>query len=233
MAKPNQGRFMRRIASVIVDKRNLIFLIYIIACIFSIFSMGWVKTENDITKYLPETTETRQGIEAMNENFASFATARVRVSNVTLDTAHSICDALEKIDGIGMVTFDETDSHYKNASALFDITFEKSGSDPLTLEAVSAIRNIVEKYDHSINSDVGMDMNQILQQEMGVILIVAVIIIIAVLLLTSRSYAEVPVLLITFGVAALLNMGTNFIFGTISFISNSIAVVLQLALAID
>ena len=233
MAKPNQGRFMRQIASVIVDKRNLIFLIYIIACIFSIFSMGWVKTENDITKYLPETTETRQGIEAMNENFASFATARVMVSNVTLDTAHSICDALEKIDGIGMVTFDETDSHYKNASALFDITFEKSGSDPLTLEAVSAIRNIVEKYDHSINSDVGMDMNQILQQEMGVILIVAVIIIIAVLLLTSRSYAEVPVLLITFGVAALLNMGTNFIFGTISFISNSIAVVLQLALAID
>ena len=233
MANHNKGKFMERLAAMIVDKRNLIFLIYIIACIFCIFSMSWVKTENDITKYLPETTETRQGIEAMNENFASFATARVMVSNVTLDTAHTICDALTEIDGIAMVTFDESDAHYKNAAALFDITFEKSGSDPLTLEAVSAIRNTVGKYDHSINTDVGMDMNQILQQEMGVILIVAVIIIIAVLVLTSRSYAEVPVLLVTFGVAALLNMGTNFIFGTISFISNSIAVVLQLALAID
>ena len=233
MANHNKGKFMERLAAMIVDKRNLIFLIYIIACIFCIFSMSWVKTENDITKYLPETTETRQGIEAMNENFASFATARVMVSNVTLDTAHTICDALTEIDGIAMVTFDESDAHYKNAAALFDITFEKSGSDPLTLEAVSAIRNTVGKYDHSINTDVGMDMNQILQQEMGVILIVAVIIIIAVLVLTSRSYSEVPVLLMTFGVAALLNMGTNFIFGTISFISNSIAVVLQLALAID
>ena len=233
MANRNKGKFMERLAAMIVDKRNLIFLIYIIACIFCIFSMSWVKTENDITKYLPETTETRQGIEAMNENFASFATARVMVSNVTLDTAHTICDALTEIDGIAMVTFDESDAHYKNAAALFDITFEKSGSDPLTLEAVSAIRNTVGKYDHSINTDVGMDMNRILQQEMGVILIVAVIIIIAVLVLTSRSYAEVPVLLMTFGVAALLNMGTNFVFGTISFISNSIAVVLQLALAID
>ena len=53
------------------------------------------------------------------------------------------------------------------------------------------------------------------------------------LTLTSRSYAEVPVLLMTFGAAALLNMGTNFLCGTISFISNSVTVILQLALAID
>ena len=65
------------------------------------------------------------------------------------------------------------------------------------------------------------------------ILIVAVIIIIAVLVMTSRAYMEVPVLLLTFGAAALLNMGTNFLCGKISFISDSIAVVLQLALAID
>ena len=50
---------------------------------------------------------------------------------------------------------------------------------------------------------------------------------------TSKSYMEVPVYLIVFIVAAILNMGTNFIFGTISFITNSIAIVLQLALAID
>ena len=54
-----------------------------------------------------------------------------------------------------------------------------------------------------------------------------------VLLFTSKSYMEVPVYLIVFAAAAVLNMGTNFIFGTISFITNSIAVVLQLALAID
>ena len=68
---------------------------------------------------------------------------------------------------------------------------------------------------------------------MTAILMVAVVIIIIVLVLTSRSYMEVPVLLMTFGAAALLNMGTNFMLGTISFISDSVAVVLQLALAID
>ena len=72
-----------------------------------------------------------------------------------------------------------------------------------------------------------------LQSEMLVIVIIAAVIIVVVLTLTSRSYAEVPVLIMTFGAAALLNMGTNFLCGTISFISNSVTVILQLALAID
>lgn len=63
--------------------------------------------------------------------------------------------------------------------------------------------------------------------------LIAVAIIIAVLLITSRTYAEIPVLLLTFGSAALLNMGTNYMMGEISFVTNSIAIVLQLALAID
>ena len=66
-----------------------------------------------------------------------------------------------------------------------------------------------------------------------VLFVGAAVVIVVVLLFTSKSYMEVPVYLIVFAVAAVLNMGTNFIFGTISFITNSIAVVLQLALAID
>lgn len=234
MAKKQvRGSFMDRLSATIVDKRGLIFLIYGIALIFSLFSMNWVQTENDITTYLPEDTETRQGIVAMNENFVSFATARVMVSNITTETAYQIYDSISAIEGITMVTFDETEAHYREASALFDVTFEKGLNDPLTLEALEHIHSVVDGYDAYINSDAGTDLNQLLQSEMGVILIVAVIIIIVVLLLTSRSYAEVPVLLLTFGAAALLNMGTNFIYGKISFISNSIAVVMQLALAID
>ena len=80
---------------------------------------------------------------------------------------------------------------------------------------------------------VGVDMNAMLDEEMLVILAVAVVLILVVLTLTSRAYMEVPVLLMTFGAAALMNMGSNFIFEKISFISDSVAVVLQLALAID
>ena len=72
-----------------------------------------------------------------------------------------------------------------------------------------------------------------LQSEINFVLILAVVVIVAVLAFTSKSLGEIPVFLLTFGVAALLNMGTNFLFGTISFISNSVCVILQLALAID
>ena len=88
-------------------------------------------------------------------------------------------------------------------------------------------------YDTYIDTEVGVDTSADLQSEMSVILVLAAIVIVLVLTLTSRSYAEVPVLIMTFGAAALLNMGTNFLCGTISFISNSVTVILQLALAID
>ena len=65
---------------------------------------------------------------------------------------------------------------------------------------------------------------------MQTVVAIVLVMIIAVLLFTSKTYMEVPVMLMTFGMAALLNMGTNFLPGEISFVSNSIAVVLQLAL---
>lgn len=227
------GSFMERLAAFIVDKRSLFFLIYIIAIVFSLFSMGWTEVENDITKYLPDDTETLQGLVAMNENFESLATASIMVCNVTEQTGSDLADTIAKIPGVAMAVYDNTDAHYRNASALIDVTFTYGANDPVTCEALSTISDTVSGYDSYVNTTVGMDMNAMLQNEMSVILVVAVIIIIVVLTLTSRSYAEVPVLLLTFGVAALLNMGTNFLCGKISFISNSIAVVLQLALAID
>ena len=88
-------------------------------------------------------------------------------------------------------------------------------------------------YDLSVYTMVGYDENALLREEMTTILVVSSFIIVVILALTSRAYMEVPVLIITFGAAALLNMGSNFLLGKISFISDSIAVVLQLALAID
>ena len=84
-----------------------------------------------------------------------------------------------------------------------------------------------------VTGDTGADDSASLDAEMQVVMVIAVVIILLVLLLTSHTYMEIPVLLATFGMAALLNKGTNFLFGEISFVSNSVAVVLQLALAID
>jgi len=229
----NDDSFMMKMATFIVDKRTLFFLLYVFAAIFSIVAMTWVEVENDVTVYLPEETETRQGIVAMNENFETIASARVMVSNVTYETATQLASDMGSIDGITMVGFTDDEMHYKDACALIDVTFEKGTQDPLSKEALENIRAMLKGYDHCIDTTVGVDDMAMLLDEMMGILIVAVIIIFIVLTLTSRAYMEVPVLLITFGMAALLNMGTHFMLGKISFISNSVAVVLQLALAID
>ena len=230
---PKNNTFLQKLATFIVDKRSLFFLLYIFAAIFCVFSMNWVTVENDVTTYLPDGTETRLGIEAMNENFASFATARVMVSNVTYETALEISDTLQKVEGVTMVVFDDTADHYTKASALFDVNFAAGALDEVSLTALQTIEQQLSGYDLSIDTTVGYDDNEMLRGEMTTILIVAVIIMLTVLVLTSRSYAEIPVLILTFGMAALMNMGTNFIFPKISFISDSVAVVLQLALAID
>ncbi len=233
MDKKHSGGFLDKASAFIVDKRKYFFLFYIAALIFCMFSMGWVKVENDVTVYLPEGTETRQGIVAMSENFASFATARVMVANVTYETAQTLCDAIGQVEGVQMVTFGADPEHYANACALFDVSFAGGNLQELTLQALAEIEALTAMYDTSIYTEADFDPNAMLDQEMLVIFMVAVIIIILVLVLTSRAYMEVPVLLLTFGTAALLNMGTNFLCGKISFISDSVAVVLQLALAID
>ena len=233
MNDKTNGGFLEKLATFIVDKRNLFFLLYAIALVFCVFSMNWVQVENDVTTYLPEDTETRQGLVAMNENFTTFATAQVMVSNITYETAENICEIITAVEGVAMVTFDASADHYTGASALYDVSFDGGNFDAVSLDALEQIKEKLSAYDLSIYSLVGYDENALLDQEMGTILAVSSVIIVAILLLTSRAYMEVPVLLITFGIAALLNMGTNFLCGKISFISDSVAVVLQLALATD
>ncbi len=233
MEKSSQRNIFQKVATVIVDKRPLFFLLYAIALIFCLFSRNWVTVENDVTTYLPEDTETRQGIIAMNDNFLPVGMARVMVSNVTYDEALDIRDMIQDLPGIQMVLFDDTEEHYRDASALYDINFSGTATDPVCIEAMNTIRENLSDYDLSVDTMVGFDEIAEIQGQMTNILILAVVIILLVLTLTSRSYAEVPVLLLTFASAAILNMGTNFIFPKISFVSDAVAVVLQLALAID
>ena len=233
MKADKRGSFMERVASVIVDKRNIIFLIFAALAIFCAFSRNWVEVCDDITAYLPDNTETRTGLDLMDREFTTFGTAQVMVANVTYDKALELKAGIEQIEGVKSVEFDESQAHYNSVSALFDVTFVGDDFDPLSEEGLEAVKAYLADYDLYINSEVGNPLEKIINQEMLVVDIIAVIIIVLVLLLTSRTYAEIPVLLITFGAAALLNMGTNYLMGEVSYVTNSIAIVMQLALAID
>lgn len=229
----NDNNFMIKLSSFIVDKRKAFFLAFLIGIIFSVVSMNWVQVNNDITTYLPEDTQTRQGLNIMETEFIEYATARVMIDHITYTQAEALVEELEAIEGVSGVEFDETREHYKGASALYNVTFKGEVNSEISKAAMQKIREQFQDYDLYVNTQVGVDTAAELAEEMNVILLVAVVVILAVLLFTSKTYAEIPVLLITFGAAALLNMGTNYLMGEISFVTNSIAVVLQLALAID
>ncbi len=224
---------LEKVATTIVDRRNLLFLFFIILIVFSLFSMSWVEVEDDIVYYLDKDSNTRKGITIMDEEFTTFGMANIMVSNISYINGEEIAQLIEKVNGVDSVIFENTEAHYKNSSALFVAMFEREETDPVTLTAMDEIREIVQPYDSSISTTIGFNMADQLMKDMTLVGIVASIIILLVLIFTSNSYAEIPILLATFGVAALLNMGTNFLLGKISFISNSVGVILQLALAID
>ena len=224
---------MEKIATFIVDKRNLFFLIYVAAFIFSIFAKSWVKVDNELTDYLPETTETRQGLDIMDKNFITYGTSRIMISNITYPQAEALVDQIEAVKGVDQVEFDDSEDHFKGTNALYSITYTDEAESDVSVQALDDIKSLLSDYDVSVEGEVGNDMSVTLAQEINVIMGIVIVIIIIVLLITSQTYAEIPVLLLTFGAAIILNQGTNFIFGEISFVSNSVCSILQLGLSID
>lgn len=225
--------FMLKLARFIVDKRKAFYLVFLAAVLFCAASVSKVHVNNDITSYLPADTETRRGLTLMEEEFTTLGSGQFMLTNVTYDEADQVADEIEHIDGVSGVEFDDTEKHYTGSSALITVTFDGEKDDPVALQAMDHLKSILAPYDTYIYSEVGLDTSAQLQSEMGIILVIAAIVIVIVLLFTSKSYMEVPVYVIVFGVAAVLNMGTNYWFGEVSYITNSVAIVLQLALAID
>ena len=233
--KKKKGNLWLTVATFIVNKRKAIEILFVLAIIYSVLCINKVQVNQDITSYLPADSETRQGLSIMDEQFMTYGSAKVMLANVTFNQADSLVDSLENVDGVKEVAFDDSSDHFKGTNALFDITFSGTSDEQESKDALNSVKDILADYDVYVSTEVGSEESsaESLAKDMNIILVLAVVVIVAVLLLSTKAYLQIPVLLITFGVAAILNMGTNYWFGTISSITNSIAVVLQLALAID
>ena len=232
-AKDKKNGFMMKVATFIVDRRNLFFLLFVIAIVFSIIAAKWVKVENNLAAYLSEDSDTRQGIDLMSEEFVTYGTAKIMVTNITYDEAEKLAEKLKKREDVAMLRFDSSQGHFNNFSALFDITFKYSEDDERALKALDEVREELSGYDIYVSTMMGDSTADIIKKEMNTVSVVVAIVVLSVLIFTSQTFAEVPVLLLTFGASAILASGTNYLLGKISFVSNSVTVVLQLALSID
>lgn len=236
------------IANVIVRKRHMIEMMFIVLIVLSVINAPFVKVNYDLTEYLPAYTESKKAIDLMEKEFGYPGTARVMVTDVSVYEAYMYKQILENIDGVDMVMWmtedvymsedfldlDSQKDYYRDRCAVMDVTFEKGDNDEETKTAVEEIQNILgEKGRYAGPAVENKSLEETLDRELRIIMAVAVILILIILCLTTDSWFEPVLFLSVMGIAIILNMGSNVLLGTISFMSSSVASVLQLATSMD
>ena len=169
----------------------------------------------------------------MADQFTTYGTAQVMVANITYNEASDLNERIAQVKGVQSIAFDQTTEHYAHSSALFTVTFDYDETDDQCLASLDAVKELLSDYDIYVSTELGDTLAETIDAEVNVIMVYVAVIVVAVLILTSRTYGEVPVLLLTFITAMILNQGTNFLLGKISFVSNSVTSILQLALSLD
>ena len=253
-AGDGQGKKSRTPAEVlarfIIEKRALIESIFAAGCIFSLIAMCFVNVNYDLTKYVPSYTQSSQGLDKMKEEFGYPGTARLMIKDVSLYEAKKYKDQLAAVDGVDQilwcdttvnvyagedfVNLDDIKDYYKDGCAVMDITFEEESDSPRTERAIDEMKAITGDKGCYVGMAVqNKSLIETTAREMGRILVVAVLMILAVLCLATTAWTEPILFMLVMGVAVLLNKGTNIFLGTISFLTDNVAIILQLATSMD
>ena len=196
--------------------------------------MSHTNVNYDLSKYLSEDTETRQALKIMEDEFSATSSVNLMIKKTdTVDenNLNELVTKLNNMDGVTLASLAKSNDNYQ----MISIMLNTGDYDKASQETVLKIEELLKDYTFyvsgaSVNS---MTLENNIEKEVKIILLVAVLIILAVLLLTSHSWFEPVIFLIVIGVSILINMGTNFIFGSISYITQSVQAILQLALAMD
>lgn len=238
---------MDRMAKWITEHSRLIVSVFAAAAVVSAVMFFGVKVNYDMTAYLPEDAESTVALRLMQEEFsASVPNARVMVTNLTVAQAQALKEKLEAVPGVEDVlwlddivdlktpleTLDKAvvEQYYRDGAALYDVTI----ATDMELEATDAIYELTGE-DGGISGNaasIAYSRRQVLTEVMGASCVLVPVIIL-ILVLTTTSWIAPLLFLLTIGVAVLINMGTNIFFSSISYITQSVSPILQLAVSLD
>ncbi len=232
----------------IVRKREAITKVFAVLFVICLICILFVKVNYDLTEYLPASVPSKKAIDIMEEEFGYPGTARIMIEDVTIYEAELYKEMIEDVDGVDMVSWmssdvymsgefieaEEQTDYYVDNCAVMDVTFEKGDTAQETKDALDVIAGILGEKGHYGGPAVeNKSLEETLNVQIAIITVIAVILIFIILCLTTDSWAEPVLFLMIMGVAIVLNMGSNIFMGTISFISSSVAAILQLAISID
>ena len=227
----------------------MIITVFVVLAVICAGLSTLVGVNYNFADYLPDDAPSTKALNIMEEEYSQpIPNMRVVIYDVTIPEALDYKEKIENAEGVKEVTWlddsidiyqpleladqDTIDTWYKNSDALFSVTV--SSNEDEKAAAVEAIREIIGDN----NAMSGTAVTDVLSpvhtsQEIQKIILIALPIIFVILLLTTTSWFEPILFMVTIGVAIMLNRGTNLMFGEISFVTNAAGSVLQLAVSMD
>ncbi len=240
------------LAKKITTHPKTVVLISLLLMIPAFLGVIFTPVNYDILSYLPEELDSVKGLSVLDEEFKEASMAIIVMDSLSQNDMKSLEKNIAKIDNVSKVMwlgalgdspFPITMLPDSVASMLFSkdgsstlmiVQFSSSAGDNATLDSIAKIKLLLNKQSLlSGMSAMTQDMSTMMNDEIPLYVSIAVILVLIALGLTMESFASPVILLISLGISIVYNMGTNFIFGEISFITQAIAAVLQLAVTMD
>lgn len=241
---------MQKFGRGVVKLRVPILIVSVLLLIPSIFGFLSTRINYDILSYLPSDIETMKGQDIMLDEFGKGGFSLVMLDGMEDKDVEKVKEKIEKVDHVCDVLWYDTladvslpkevlpddiyDFFNTDNSTMMAVFFDEATSADGSLEAVKEIRSIAgEQCFVSGMSSVVEDIKDLTMQEAPMYVVIAVILTSIILALTMDSFLIPLFFMLSVGMAIVYNMGTNFIQGEISFITEALAAVLQLAVTID
>ncbi|OIJ09371.1 RND transporter [Anaerobacillus arseniciselenatis] len=238
---------MSDIARKIIKYKKPIVIIFMILTVVSAIAQFFVSVNYNMSDYMPEDAPSTKAIEVMEEEFdRSLANAQVMIQDVSLQEALLYKELLAEIDGVSdvvwldevidlkipieMIEKDLVESYYKENNALFSLTIREGDEVAVTDAIYELIGDENALAGEAVDTAVSQKM-AFSESLYAALLLVPLIVII--LILSTTSWIEPVFFLTAIGVSVIINLGTNIFVGEVSFVTQSVAPILQLAVSLD
>lgn len=234
----------------IINCHQQIEIAFGVVLILSLLCVPFVKINYDLTEYLPDFVQSKQGIDLMKKEFGYPGTAQLMIEDVTIYQAKSYKDKIQQVDGVDQVLWcdssmnlmmpedylfqQDLSDYFKDNCAVMNLTFVESDSSHQTSVALTKIQEITGSKGRLVGPAMqNKSLQENIPKEVAKAMVFGVIMILVVLCLSTTSWIEPVMFLSVMGIAILINKGTNIFLGTISFLTDSVSSILQLAVAMD
>lgn len=222
----------KSLAKAIVRSRQILLPVLLVFSVWCVFQIGRTRINYDLTRYLSDDTMTKQALQVMREEFGSSEQLRL----LFMDTGESAMDGItarlmDRPEIIAAQYNPEKGYVRKDGTDYRLVTLTLDDCDAPAL--VHVLREMFPDAAVGGSAAAQLDVQRSVGAEIPGIMAIAVAVVFTVLLLTSHAWLEPLLLLVVFAVSILINMGTNFLFPDVSFITFAVCAILQLALSID